>query len=90
MEPKPTYQVLSGLTINQILEKINISNGEVKASESRNLESFEFSLTPIQESYFMGALQSKPCQIYTEIDVKEINIDALKKSINKVVKRHPM
>lgn len=90
MEPKPTYQVLSGLTINQILERINISNGEENVSESINLESFKFPLTPIQESYYMGALQGKPCQIYTEIDVKEIEVEVLKKAIKKVANRHLM
>ncbi|RIZ49293.1 non-ribosomal peptide synthetase, partial [Staphylococcus delphini] len=90
MAPKPTYQVLSGLTINQILEKIDISYGKVNVSEPKRLNSFEFPLTPIQESYYMGILQNKPCQIYTEIDIKEVDVYILKKSINRVVKRHPM
>ncbi|MED4402059.1 SDR family NAD(P)-dependent oxidoreductase [Metabacillus fastidiosus] len=72
LEPKPTYQILSGLTIKQVAERISVieENKTFIGSDvlEKDSEFNAFPLTPMQESYVIGAMQECPCQISMSSD----------------------
>ncbi len=94
LEPKPTYQILSGLTIKQVAERISVTEENKTFIGPDILEKDSefnaFPLTPMQESYVIGAMQECPCQIYTEIDVSGLEVEFFKQALRAVTANHPM
>lgn len=92
LDPQPTYQILYGLTVRQVLERMVLSNEveDISVLEADNEKGENFPLTPMQESYALGAIQGCPCQVYTELDIVNLNIDEFRKAVLFVASKHLM
>ncbi|WP_410604355.1 amino acid adenylation domain-containing protein, partial [Amycolatopsis sp. lyj-90] len=93
LDPQPTYQTLFGLTIEQVVNRLDESKGhEVAVSDSRSPEegSQSYPLSPMQESYALGAQQGQPCVVYHEFDVRNLNVSAFQEAVRVVVENEPM
>lgn len=95
LSPKPSYQELYGLTITQIIERLPLP--ETKKSICRSQSTSQkvsdlqpFPLTPMQESYVLGSSQGCPCQVYTEFDSENIDIELFKEAVKLIVNQHSM
>src|SRR3954467_10396628 len=66
--PMPSYQVLYGLTVAQVADRLSASKNQepsVSHQTSQQHSGYSpFALTPMQESYVIGASQGCPCQVY--------------------------
>lgn len=90
--PQPSYQILYGLTVSEVatmLCDISVNQNILEKSETEKC-SIPFRLTPMQESYLMGANQGCPCQVYSEFDIENLNIDVFQQAVQFIVNRHPM
>ncbi|WP_035347404.1 non-ribosomal peptide synthetase, partial [Alkalihalobacillus hemicellulosilyticus] len=92
--PKPTFQILSGLTIKQVAESMSITEENQTLNEhdlsEKDYKINTFPLTPMQESYVIGSMQECPCQIYTELDVDGLDVDSFKQALRTVTSKHLM
>nr|MCH9716978.1 amino acid adenylation domain-containing protein [Gammaproteobacteria bacterium] len=94
LTPMPSYQSLYGLSITEVAEKLSTSDNHDRSNHLEKTQHHDehdtFDLTPMQESYVIGASQECPCQVYTEFDVESLNIEFFQQAVRLVVKRHPM
>lgn len=94
LSPKPSYQTLYGLTIAELADKIAANKIEAPQGSPLSTEKAElqtaFPLTPMQESYLIGANQGCPCQVYTEFDAEDLDLAIFRQAISLVVDTTPM
>ena len=95
LQPMPTYQELYGLTVGQVIERMRVSFDEAASDAAVRHRGREVSdemalLTPMQESYILGAEQDCSCQVYSEFDVENLDVDAFKRAVTSVIDDEPM
>ncbi|MFD4356625.1 amino acid adenylation domain-containing protein, partial [Nocardia sp. NPDC058518] len=91
-DPQPTYQILNGMTVARVVEGIRASldRGQTTSPKPSLDSTQSHPLTPMQESYVLGAQQDLPCIVYHEFDVLNLNIRSFQEAVRSVVEEEPM
>jgi hypothetical protein len=94
LDPMPSYQVLYGLTVAQAAARLAESGPTqaptMPAAAATATAAATFILTPMQESYVIGASQDCPCQVYSEFDVIGLDITCFEQAVRLTAAAHPM
>lgn len=95
LKPAPSYQELYGLTVGQVIERLGASfyaTDDDAAGQRRERDDSDSiaPLTPMQESYILGAERDCSCQVYSEFDVESLDVDAFKRAVTSVIDDEPM
>jgi hypothetical protein len=95
LKPMPSYQELYGLTVGQVIDRMGVSfyqadDGDAEQRQERGCSDEIAPLTPMQESYILGAEQDCSCQVYSEFDVESLDVDVFKRAVTSVIDDEPM
>jgi|GEM_PF-2677171 len=95
--PTPTFQVMQGMTISQIVERMDKGNEYVlrhnrptEVEHKKKELKTKYPLSPMQESYLFGMNNNCPCIVYSEIDITDLQIDVFKKALVKIINNEPL
>lgn len=87
-----SYQKIYSYSLEKILSLITIKDSNVAQDKVPTIGTSElsFPLTPMQFSYFLGRENDCPCQVYSEFDIRNLDLDIFIIACKKVVEKHEM